>query len=77
MTIFKKILRLLKQKSTWAGVGLAVSALGAPAVGVTIGKLGTAVALVAGGTAIGHDEDAVVPAVEAVTAVTDVVEALK
>ena len=74
MTIFKKILRLLKQKSTWAGVGLAVSALGAPAVGVTIGKLGTAVALVTGGAAIGHDEDAIAPAVEAVT---DVVEALK
>jgi len=53
--IVKKVVRSIKQKSTWLGIGLLASILGFPEVGDKIGQVGQVVGLVVGGAAIAHD----------------------
>ena len=46
--VFKKVVRLLKQKSTWAGAGVIAAVAGNAALGNKLGDIGTADGLIFG-----------------------------
>lgn len=54
--VIKAVVKQAKQKSTWLGLGVIASLFGLHGVADTLGQVGTAVGLIAGGAAIGYDE---------------------
>ena len=57
----KTIFKLIKQPTTWAGLGTIVATAGAQSVGIKINDIGQALALILGGGFIAYDQSAKSP----------------